>query len=70
MSGSIRARVQRLEQRSSNGGIINVVIGGFRYIGGKNGVLKVPGMAASEAAWLLPDFKEGDDYGEFVERFV
>lgn len=45
-------RVKRLEQRSVNGGIINMVIGGSRYIGGKNAVLKVPGMAASEAEWL------------------
>jgi len=49
---NIRARLQRLEQSAGNGGLIRMRQGGFTFIGGRNGFLKVPGMSASESEWL------------------
>jgi len=39
---AIFKRLAKLEQPATGGGIINRIVGAFRYIGGAKGVLKVP----------------------------
>lgn len=39
---AIFKRLAKLEQGDTGGGIINRIVGAFRYIGGAKGVLKVP----------------------------
>jgi hypothetical protein len=51
MNSTIRNRLQRLEQSAAGSGIIHKLIAGFKYIGGRHGVLKVP-VVKSKTEWL------------------
>lgn len=51
MYKTLQRRLKALEQAAAQAGNYNLVIDGFRYVGGPDGYLKVP-LPMTEKQWL------------------